>query len=431
MIPACQILPTNTPLPPTKTPRPTATLLPPPVCTIKLNTDVYGFHEISDAVAPYTIGQPDRTSTPNFYPTPPTPVNPLPNPSTPNDKWIALPANTQVGVYLRYINTTFVQIIFQGRYLWIWSGNVTLVPGSPNCNLPSVSPTQLPINYTATPVDFFIRQQLLQYGVVLDNRGQSWTLAEQEIVLAAVQDIGLAFQRLLQARNSPRASDPIPVIFRYVLRTENQSAPLTLARDSKNFGYCETNNYTKTITCYGNVALTKYVLVHELGHVFDSQTGANNGKKLSKFVEDTQSTPITDARGAVMGNFTTNNGSQWRRGERGWGSGPGSEYVGGDDRNEPLKAIYTDFQQHPAPYPASQNKFEETAADMFLNWVYDAFQNRSWKPIDQDTNGSCSRPSGCLDSVIIFPVAPIGASGDARRAWMNTTMNAIFQIQNW
>jgi hypothetical protein len=174
------------------------------------------------------------------------------------------------------------------------------------------------------------------------------------------------------------------------------------------------------------------VLVHELGHVFDSQTGANNGKKLSKFVEDTQSTPITDARGAVMGNFNTINGSQWRRGERGWGSGQGSNYVAGNDFNEPSTAVYTQFQQHPAPYPLGQNKFEETAADMFLNWVYDAFQNKSWKPLDRDGTNTCNRPSGCIETEITFPLnSANGSSGDARRTWINGVMNAIFSQQNW
>jgi hypothetical protein len=58
----------------------------------------------------------------------------------------------------------------------------------------------------------------------------------------------------------------------------------------------------------------------------------------------------------------------------GWGSGPASTGSGLCEQGG--QQLITDFQQHPPPFGG--DRFEETAADMFLNWVYSAFSSNTW-----------------------------------------------------
>lgn len=121
----------------------------------------------------------------------------------------------------------------------------------------------------------------------------------------------------------------------------------------------------------------------------------------------------------------------WIRGTRGWGSAqPTSD------------ANLTDFQQHYVP-PLPVNYTEaldvirrETAADMFLNWVYrrtdtlgstfsvapgtwQGFLNMSWHP--QDLRWSnCT--AGCTD--YSYP-------GDARYLWMQDVINQFDALYGW
>jgi hypothetical protein len=149
-----------------------------------------------------------------------------------------------------------------------------------------------------------------------------------------------------------------------------------------------------------------------------------------------------------MGNFIDiNNQIVWRRGERGWGSGPGSIYSNLNNINGNLiLLVFTDFQQNSAPYFADPPRTEiavaneETAADMFLNWIYrmtsidEGFQNRTWKPSDIDPADltQCNRPSGCIETNPAQPgITLLGNSGDARFAWMNARMFLIFTGRGW
>ncbi|MDX2161769.1 MAG: hypothetical protein SF162_10625, partial [bacterium] len=220
---------------------------------------------------------------------------------------------------------------------------------------------------------------------------------------------------------------------------------------------CVADNNTRTITC-GNLvdyqgqprSLTHYVLTHEFGHVFDNQSARNGNIPLRDYLQQTRvntSDITTDIRGPVMGNFINNNSQiVWRRGERGWGSGPGSIYDQAHDINgSPIVQVFTDYQQNPAPYQpdpprtVEQVANEETAADMFLNWVYrratgsSGFQNRTWKPNDIDPGSSLAcNTTGCSETNPAQPgVTLLGASGDARFAWMNTRMTYIFTVQGW
>ncbi len=209
---------------------------------------------------------------------------------------------------------------------------------------------------------------------------------------------------------------------------------LTLVRSSAYVGYCETNNANKRILCYGNIAnFSKYTITHEFGHVFDDRSARTAQHSLTMYISDTTNAPILDNRGVIMGTFIDNSGNHnWRRGERGWGFGPGSVYQPNDDVNgNPIKPVFTQFQQHPQPYPDLTTGYSETAADMFLNWVYDAYVNKTWKPTDRDKTGSCNRQSGCDENSLLAPLPTTGTSGDARRSWMNTTMKAIFVAQKW
>lgn len=111
--------------------------------------------------------------------------------------------------------------------------------------------------------------------------------------------------------------------------------------------------------------------------------------------------------------------SSWSRGERGWGSGPDN--------------VLTPFQQDPLEFFGTTDttaQVDETAADMFLNWVYrkftdtfgvfyttapgtwQGFLNVSWR-----NNSSATTDDN-------FP-------GDARYEWMNNVMAQIFSLKGW
>jgi hypothetical protein len=208
------------------------------------------------------------------------------------------------------------------------------------------------------------------------------------------------------------------------------------------------------IGCHANVNLTEYTVVHELGHVFDGRS-TNGG--VANTIANTQATPILDTAFpcstpppgyaacppletlgrpyVVMGNAFRSGQLFWIRGERGWGSGP-------------LYQVTT-FQQHilPAPPYDTANPdapngittaYRETAADMFLNWIYrkldpngsqvgiapgnwSGYLNKSWMPTDPRWGVCDGSANGCID--YSYP-------GDARFNWMNPLM-ANFLHTRW
>jgi hypothetical protein len=171
------------------------------------------------------------------------------------------------------------------------------------------------------------------------------------------------------------------------------------------------------------------------GLLFAAVNGTFSGNCSSSFDETNSPDPfsnmtfeisscssINDVRGSeglVMGRRVSEG---WRRGERGWGSGPDN--------------IYSPFQQHPPDHPDFLSdddpiRVDETAADMFLNWVYrrrtnnppsyavavpgswEGFLNLGW--LNNATSGTAD------------PNYP----GDARFEWMNRVISHIFSLKGW
>jgi len=255
---------------------------------------------------------------------------------------------------------------------------------------------------------------------------------------------------------------------------------LTFAQSSEQHGYCETFVADNLIVCWGNIIPTvpivadnekvylpqhvqqvsdrpdvsQYAFVHEIGHAFDNRSGTNGKTYLREYVSRTASDPITDNRAWVMANIwdDQNRRSVWRRGERGWGNGPGTIYNPREDKfGTPIVSVTTPFQQNTEPHdplyctytgPSSSRdvpgsclltRQKEVTADMFLNWVYSCngqggFENVTWKPEELEAYTTCTIAfHGCTESSI----GATGSPGDARRTWINEKMNTIFRDHNW
>lgn len=277
---------------------------------------------------------------------------------------------------------------------------------------------------------------LADYGIELLPEEDGWSVAEQSEILAAVTDIGNALATF--------AADGLPahVKFKQVMGIENPDGTLDqgfiqLIRVTNNAGVCETENNTnpKTITC-GNLVdtnnnprpITKYVITHEFGHIFDNQSRrSGNATGLREYVATTRidDQEIKDTSGLIiMGTVNcpieAGGGQVWLRGERGWQTGPASTYQSPADINfcNPQSRIFTDFQQNPSPYDTDLEANEESGADMFLNWVYrtatgTGFANIDWRP------WTCG---GCSDATL---------PGNARLIWTNAIMETIFNNRNW
>jgi hypothetical protein len=315
------------------------------------------------------------------------------------------------------------------------------------CN-PSLTPSLTP---TPNPI-----AQLAPYGVVPENvTGMpAWSYTELVAIKNGVAAIGLAFANHIGGNISPVDA------FRLVMGVNTSGLGIIKVRRTAAPG-CIYYIGTRVIEC-GNLedmdgnprAITEYVIAHEMGHVFTGETARGNNISLAAYINQTrldQNAAIVDARGPVMSNFIQDDGDTvFRRGERGWGSGPGSNYTPNDDRNgEPTKKLFTDYQQNTAPYiPAPGDPrtpieiaVDETAADMFLNWVYKSidpnrgFTNKSWKPTDMHPatpNAFCNTTAGCPESnPLVAGQSLLGNSGDARMAWMQQKMEEIFVDHQW
>jgi len=298
---------------------------------------------------------------------------------------------------------------------------------------------------------------LVNYGIATSG---SWTQTELDEILAGVTAMGQAFAVLAQDGLAPN------VKFKQVMGVESPTGVtdqgvITLIKDTSTNPYCIVNNGNRTITC-GNLLsttgqplpMTRYVIVHEMGHVFDNQSARNNNVPLRDYIAVTGITlPLYDDNGfLVMGNFGSGDcptlPATWGRGERGWGSGPGSTYK----PNPPYYGLYnhdicglpdeqnfTTFQQHPAPYLS--DPYQETAADMFVNWVFrtiygsgNGFLDRTWKPTDSDpiTGQACNIISvGGITVGCSSTVRGNEASGQARFDRMNLDTNSIFTAHGW
>jgi hypothetical protein len=185
--------------------------------------------------------------------------------------------------------------------------------------------------------------------------------------------------------------------------------------NKKPCGYSRTGDFCATcgdgnIECTTGAVMSRRTFVHELGHLFNMRNGGNAVGSNSLFdrLQATSTSTLDDADILVFG---WNSSGNWCRGVRGWGS-PGI----------PGLAIPCIYQKHPpddaADLPCLRNTntnagfsdyVGETAADMFLNWAYDAFQNKTY-------SGATTCSAGNDDA---------SNPGDARRTWMTTAMNGI------
>jgi hypothetical protein len=344
------------------------------------------------------------------------------------------------------------------------------IPPLPATLTPTPPPTA-----TATPTP-----PPVSYGIRLST---GWTSSEQTAIQTAVQNVAEAFRIQLGISSSVEAFNRVMVNgndpqYVYFFKANAPSESVTIVYPPElnkpnhtvtvDFPGClavNSNELPRTIVCNwgtsaGQTALyPEHAIVHELGHTFSNRSqlltspnpqeqrgllfaavqGTYSGACSPNFLppthpdvadpnapdpfdnmEFTDSTcdGIADLTGGnVMGIDT---GGTWQRGKRGWGSGPDN--------------IFTPFQQHPPGKftgESSDTRVDETAADMFLNWVYrrrtnnppsyqvtepgtwDGFKNLSW--VGNVTTG----------------VTDGKFTGDARFEWMNRVMNRIFSVKGW
>jgi hypothetical protein len=323
---------------------------------------------------------------------------------------------------------------------------------------PTVPPTTPTPTVTPTPSTYKIR-----FSNELGSN-VNWTDTEINIINAAVARVGWAFQLQMNTATPQEAYNRVLVNgdtpdYVYFYRAPGTSTNVTVqylpgAPQSSlpvpggvAIGGCATfNSLPRTIICNWSstnyAAFPEHAIVHEHGHVFTNRSryGASGDEAtrglLYAAIQSTSSgncsTSFTDvnfgnysecrfildirgSNGLVMGRDQTG----WVRGERGWGSGPDN--------------IFTPFQQHPLelfPGDDSNTRVDETAADMFLNWIYrkttdtstslyttvpgswQGFLNMTWS----------GNSSGSNDAN--YP-------GDARYEWMNNVMNRIFERKGW
>ena len=282
------------------------------------------------------------------------------------------------------------------------------------------------------------------YGISISG----WSAAENDQILVAVRDSAIAIA--IQSKRAPIDA------FNAVMRRPNQDTQatyITISKSGAGDTCLTTAGVPTTIVCGTGIVLSKYTIVHELGHVFDNRSdqsvNSNPSTSLEEYVANTNSgtnQPIVDSNDPprpVMGTFINRYTQDvyWDRGPRGWGTGPASNYgTTGTTKGIALTRILTNMQQNSPPYNGVvPNK--EAAADMFLNWIYrtldpqnsDPFQPPngfkniswdSWESADLNTGfGVCNVTAGCADSV--------RKPGDARFNWMNTNMTQIFTAHNW
>jgi len=215
------------------------------------------------------------------------------------------------------------------------------------------------------------------------------------------------------------------------------------------------------MTFYGVVNVTEYTMTHEMGHRFNFKSDNDNGRTVNSLYGIMANATVNDYgvgnnQGFLFGKsnleliendnrrlsaeefdlcsedeFYTARGIcailQWRRGERGWGTGPAPQYDALGNRISQF--FVTDFQQDSFTVEEwafasgsiqRQEEIDEAAADMFLNWVYrkvtngdEGFKNISWL-----TSAGCNTSSGCDDAT--------RRPGDARFDWIESTMSSIF-----
>ncbi len=358
-----------------------------------------------------------------------------------------------------------------------WASGIDLTFPVPPITGDCPDPNSLP----SGSIDYYIAE-LCQYGITafpnglptvpitIDGAGDMewhstqytynnpWQASHLEDILIGVEKTALAFDMLANEIN-PTNTEDAKTIFRrimgnfYVLNVTNGFQIYPSDGCNGTASSACTSNTIGAITFY-SMTPNQHTMVHEIGHRFNFKTDNNNGRSPQSLYGYMETATVLDNNaGFLFGASTLEFGqgdprrpsaenfdlcsederytergicaiSQWRRGERGWGSGPASQY---DDYGNDLCIRVTDFQQDSyrvEEWAFAQGSFErqteidEAAADMFLNWVYykttnvqEGFRNISWLGSTCQTtveNNDASNP------------------GTVRFNWMQDTMNCIF-----
>ena len=326
---------------------------------------------------------------------------------------------------------------------------------------------------------------LADFGIVLEG---TWSPFESIDILEAARNTGAA---LLAAGVT---ADNAVEAFRVVMEGKNEVnewRQIRLYRSALSGVYCDTTSlsdgeYSASIACHPNVAITQYTIVHEFGHVFDGHTGGAFRELVEDPDREASSNRLNNLNGELVfgvRGYLLIGGAEldWQRSDidfdNGWGSaalwneqsywGPYEVLntlptpsisqrlipkIGPCGAGQPIPtAISTyatpdaspfNFQQNPCTYPDWEATLGltletyEAAGDMFLNWVYwKNYGPPSLMPIGiptpsgfgdtfwrVDQSYNNCYPTGCSDS---------GLSGQARGSWMDQVMNALFDDFGW
>jgi hypothetical protein len=323
---------------------------------------------------------------------------------------------------------------------------------------------------------------LTDFGIDLEG---NWLTEERSEILTGAFETGTAL-------HAHGAGTDVVEAFRIVMEGKDELdnwRKIRIYRSSSLGGvYCDTTSlptgeYSASIACHPDVAMTQYTTVHEFGHVFDGRT--NSELRLLVEAPDPLTLQLRNMSNEfVMGKRSYNllgSGltSDWQRSDidtdNGWGSaalwneqsywGPYTVASGATPTLEPRyipdigrcgegapvptpggstyptpDAPPFPFQQNPCTYPdweASPGtvlEMYEATADMFLNWVYwKNYGPPSYPPIGTPTpsgfgnytwRSSGCYPDGCLES-------NPADSGNTRGNWMNGVMTTLFDDFDW
>ncbi|MCI0709272.1 MAG: hypothetical protein L0154_03835, partial [Chloroflexi bacterium] len=299
-----------------------------------------------------------------------------------------------------------------GRYRWCF--------GVPSCPPDNPPPTTL-----------------ADYGIqLISDPGVQWTSTEELTILQAAEDVTEAYSTHFLMPNEPATFKQIMII--------PERSTINFKKTQVTGSGCETNNNVSAplqaeVTCLSDTILTKYTVVHELGHVFVGRTGGYTTGQNSFFGRVQQpidldvvdpNNPTDPKIGAIydntgvsvlLGAFKDSLGNEdWVRGIRGWGSWASPLPNPTDFQQNPLNAVDANATQ-----AIKEKERDEGAADMFLNWVYSTISPAGFRNVNWGS-AVChvpfeSLPESCNDDTL---------PGDHRLSWMNTTMTDLLSVIN-
>jgi hypothetical protein len=323
--------------------------------------------------------------------------------------------------------------------------------------VPLSTPTPTPtITPTATATQVSSQYAIIESNDTVNPGTVNWSPAELSAIDTAVNNVGLALQRISTNPISPQAvfnrvlaeggvtpyvwfvransttssvggSAP-DVTVSYIANGQTRTVTYEDINPPNTIGNCKafesalwgTNNIPRprAVVCNGTFTASEYTIVHELGHLFDYRSGNALTNFFSAGNFSLGSCPSPEFGGQnyiIMGAF----GTEFRRGNRGWGSG----------------TYLSNFQQSPENIPL------EAAADMFLNWVYRS-NSPTGATIISNAQTNAQAPSNCPTNQSIPPseswngfknqnwdangAYDWGVPGDVRYVLMQSRMTAIF-----